>query len=545
MHLRDSDRKGGSMDRTYIAIDLKSFYASVECMDRELDPMTTNLVVADPERTEKTICLAVSPALKSYGIPGRPRLFEVVQRVQEVNAERFRKARSAGLLKKGEDGSFHFAGASSNAEELAANPALEVSYITAPPRMLLYEKTSTQIYSLYLRHVSSEDIHVYSIDECFIDVTGYLQTFCLSAREFAAVLIREVLKETGITATAGIGPNLYLAKVAMDIEAKHVRPDKDGVRIAELNEHTYRENLWCHRPLTDFWRVGRGTAKRLERLGCFTMGDVARMSTVNEDALYHALGVNAELLIDHAWGWEPTRISEIKAYKPESSSISSGQVLPEPYDCEKAKLIVREMTEALVLELVQKKAVTKQITLSIHYDRSCILPGNPADSSGGRWLTAKTGKKYTGEVGTDYYGRPCPKPSSGTGNLEHWTSSSSRIVRTMESLFDRIADPDLTVRRIGVAACGLIPEDEIPTEDPVQLDFFSNPLEDERKKQAEAAADAKERKLQAATLAVHGKYGKNALLKAMNLQKGATARLRNAQIGGHRAGNEPEGGGEA
>ena len=529
------------MEKSYIAIDLKSFYASVECMDRKLDPMTTQLVVADPGRTEKTICLAVSPALKACGIPGRARLFEVIRRVKEVNAERFRRARLAGLLPRGADGTFHFAGASCDAGELAANPALETAYITAPPRMLLYEKISTRIYSLYLRHFSPEDIHVYSIDECFIDVTGYLQASGLSARETAAVLVREVFRATGITATAGVGTNLYLAKAAMDIEAKHVRPDRDGVRIAELNERTYRERLWCHRPLTDFWRVGRGTAKRLERMGCFTMGDVARMSTVNEAALYHAFGVNAELLIDHAWGWEPTEISAIKAYKPDSSSISSGQVLTEPYAPEKAKLVVREMTEALVLELVRKKAVTKQVTLSVHYDRSSVVPGKPADGSGDSWIVAKTGKKFTGEVGTDYYGRSCPKAAHGTGNLDRWTSSSGRIVRAMTDLFDRITDPDLTVRRIGIAACGLIPEEEIPEEEPVQLDFFSNPTDEDRKKQAESAADAKERKLQAATLAVHDKFGKNALLKAMDLQDGATARLRNTQIGGHRAGNGTEG----
>jgi len=534
------------MERSYIAIDLKSFYASVECMDRKLDPMTTNLVVADPERTEKTICLAVSPSLKAYGIPGRARLFEVVRRVKEVNAERFRKARAAGLLQKGEDGALHFSGSSSSAPELAADPSLELGYVVAPPRMLLYEKISTKIYSVYLRYISREDIHVYSIDECFIDVTGYLKMYSLSARELAAFLIREVLRETGITATAGVGTNLYLAKVAMDIMAKHVQPDRDGVRIAELDERSYREQLWCHRPLTDFWRVGRGIAKRLEGMGCYTMGDIARLSRTDEDVLYHSLGVNAELLIDHAWGWEPTEIAAIQSYKPETNSISSGQVLAEPYEAEKARLIVREMTEALVLDLVRKQVVTKQVVLTLHYDRTSILPGNPA---GGRadtaWITAKTGKPYTGEVGTDYYGRPCPQHAHGTENLDRWTSSSSRIVRAMTALFDRIIDPDLTVRRIYIVACNLIPEDEIPLEGPEQLDFFRDPLEEERKRKEEAAADAKERKLQMAALAVHGKFGKNALLKAMNLQEGATARQRNEQVGGHRAGNAGEGGGGA
>ena len=515
------------MGRSCIAIDLKSFYASVECMDRHLDPMSTNLVVADPDRTEKTICLAVSPALKSYGIPGRARLFEVVRRVREVNAERTRKAEAAGLK---------IAGDSFDAKELAENPALKLSYITAPPRMLLYEQISTQIYSVYLRYISAEDIHVYSIDECFLDVTGYLQAYRCTARELAAKLVREVLRETGITATAGVGTNLYLAKVAMDIMAKHAIPDADGVRIAELDEQSYREALWCHRPLTDFWRVGRGTAKRLEHLGCFTMGDVARMSRTNEDALYHALGINAELLIDHAWGWEPTEISAVRAFRPETKSFSSGQVLMEPYDCEKAKLVVREMTEALALDLARKKVLTRQIVLTLNYDRTSILPGNPA-GTGAAWLAARTGRPYRGEVGTDYYGRPCPKHAHGTENLDRWTSSSARMVSAMAELFDRIADPDLTVRRINIAACNLIPEEEIPAEEPVQLDFFSDPLEEEKKKQAEDAADEKERKLQQAALSLHGKYGKNALLKAMNLQDGATARQRNTQIGGHRAGD--------
>ena len=522
------------MDRQYIAIDLKSFYASVECMARNLDPMTTHLVVADPERTEKTICLAVSPSLKAYGIPGRARLFEVAERVKEANALRLRAARASGL--KG------FTGESDDAGKLAADPGLALAYITAPPRMLLYEKVSTKIYSIYLRSISREDIHVYSIDECFIDVTGYLKTYGMTAREIAAKLIREVKRETGITATAGIGTNLYLAKAAMDIVAKHVPPDKDGVRVAELNERTYRERLWCHQPITDFWRVGRGTAKRLERLGCRTMGDVARLSRVNEETLYHALGVSAELLIDHAWGWEPTQIPDIRAFHPESESISSGQVLTEPYGKAKAGIIVREMTEALALELVRKKMVTRQIVLTVHYDRTSIRPGSVANATEkAAWICTGTGKPYRGEIGTDYYGRACPKHAHGTGNLDRWTSSSQRIVRTMAELYDRITDPDLTIRRIGIAAVKLIPEGEIPAEEPVQLDFFSNPLEEDRKKQAETALDKKERKLQAAALAVQRKYGKNALLKAMSLQEGATARQRNAQIGGHRAGEEGEG----
>lgn len=515
--------------RTYIAIDLKSFYASVECMDRGLDPMTTNLVVADPERTEKTICLAVSPALKAYGIPGRARLFEVVQKVKEVNIARARKAKAQNLTPQG---------FSDNAEKLQANPALQVTWITAPPRMLLYEQISTQIYSVYLKYISHEDIHVYSIDECFIDATGYLKTYACTGKELAAKLIGEVFDKTGITATAGVGTNLYLAKVAMDIMAKHVRPDENGVRIAELDEQAYREALWCHRPLTDFWRVGKGIAKRLEHMGVHTMGDIARLSRTNEDALYRALGINAELLIDHAWGWEPTEIRDIKAYKPESGSLSSGQVLSEPYPMEKAKLIVREMTEAMVLDLVKKKLATKQMTLTINHDRSSILPDNQSTTNNNTaWIVAKTGKPYTGEVTTDRYGRPCPKHAHGTGNLESWTSSSARITKAMMDLFDRIADPNLTVRQITIAATALLPEDEIPKEQPpVQLDFFTDPEEEDRRKQQEQETDAKEKKLQLAALAVHGKYGKNALLKAMNLQEGATARERNMQIGGHRAG---------
>lgn len=526
------------MDRSYIAIDLKSFYASVECMDRNLDPMATNLVVADPERTEKTICLAVSPSLKAYGISGRARLFEVVERVREVNAERFRKASSLGLLTKGEDGKECFTGSSCNAAELQSDPSLEVRYITAPPRMLLYEKISTKIVSIYMKYVSAEDIHVYSIDECFIDMTGYLKTYGMNAREMAAAMIRDVLKETGITATAGVGTNLYLAKVAMDIMAKHVQPDRDGVRIAELNEISYRESLWCHRPLTDFWRIGRGIARRLERMGCYTMGDVARLSRVDEDALYKAMGVNAELLIDHAWGWEPAEISAIRAYKPQTSSISSGQVLMEPYEWEKAKLIVREMTEALVLELVRKKAVTRQIGLTVNYDRTAIRSRTAGERDGDSpWIVVKTGKPYTGEAERDYYGRPCPKPAHGTANLDLWTASSGRIVRAMMDLYDRITDRDLPVRRLNVVACNLIPEDEIPEEGPVQLDLFTDWVEEEKKKKEATAADAKEKKLQMATLKIQGKFGKNALLKAMSLQEGATMRLRNAQIGGHRAGD--------
>lgn len=421
------------MQKTYIAIDLKSFYASVELADRKFDPLTTNLVVADASRTEKTICLAVSPSLKAHGISGRARLFEVVQRVKEVNAERFRIALRKGVLPKDEDGNYHFTSASFDAEALAADPALELSYIVAPPRMKLYEKISTQIFSIYMKYIAPEDIHVYSIDEVFLVVTSYMNTYRMSAHELAITMIREVLYTTGITATAGIGTNMYLAKVAMDIVAKHIKPDKDGVRIAELNERTYRELLWCHTPLTDFWRIGPGISKRLADLNCFTMGDVARQSIKDESILYDALGINAELVIDHAWGWEPTEIKTIKSYKPETNSISSGQVLMEPYEFDKARLIVKEMTELLALDLVRKGVVTKKIELTIGYDRTSIVTvyrgKTIADSI---FNVASTGKRYTGKVGVDQYGRPCPKHAHGTGNIDRWTNSTRRIMDLLQ-----------------------------------------------------------------------------------------------------------------
>ena len=526
------------MDAQFIAIDLKSFYASVECVSRRLNPLTTNLVVADESRTEKTICLAVSPSLKSYGISGRARLFEVVQRVKEVNVERLRRARSLGLS--------GFTAVSSDAPSLAEDPALEAGYIAAPPRMQLYEEISRRVFSIYMKYVSSEDIHVYSIDECFIDVTGYLKTYNLSARSLAVTMIREVLRETGITATAGIGSNLYLAKIAMDIVAKPVPADRDGVRIAELNERTYRELLWCHTPLTDFWRVGRGIARTLSSLGCRTMGDVARLSLTNEAVLYDALGVNAELLIDHAWGWEPARIADIKAYKPEETSISSGQVLSEPYDSEKAKLIVREMTELLVLDLVRKGVVTKKITLTLGYDRSSLVADQAGSSHRAvpRYLVAKTGKPYRGKVKPDPYGRPQPEHAHGTGNIDRWTSSTKRIMAVMMDLYNRIVDPDLLIRRLWVVACNLVPEDQVPAERPVQLDLFTDYAALAEQKKVEDAADLKEKRLQKAALAMHEKFGKNAVLKGMNLQAGATTIQRNGQIGGHRAGTLPAEGDE-
>lgn len=521
-----------------ISIDLKSFYASAELADRSLDPLTTNLVVADESRTEKTICLAVSPSLKAHGIPGRARLFEVIEKVKQVNAERFRNALRLGVLPKDpETGRYHFSASSFDANALAADPSLELTYLIAPPRMKLYEEISTKIFGIYMKYVSPEDIHVYSIDEVFMDVTSYLKTYQMTAHELAITMIREVLAETGITATVGIGTNLYLAKVAMDIVAKHVPADKDGVRIAELNEQTYRELLWCHRPITDFWRVGKGIAKRLEALACFTMGDVARLSEQNEDLLYSALGINAELLIDHAWGWEPADIRTIKSYKPETNSISSGQVLMEPYDTEKAKLIVREMTELLVLDLVRKKLVTKQVVLTINYDRTSIeydYHGRSiADST---FKVVKTGKRFKGKVKHDYYGRICPEHAHGTGTVDRWTSSTRRIMDVMIGLYDRIIDPDLFVRRITVVAANLIPEDEIPADAPEQMSLFVDYDALEKQKKKDSEEDAKEKRLQEATLKLKEKFGKNAVLKGMNLQEGATTILRNQQIGGHASG---------
>ena len=523
--------------RTYIAIDLKSFYASAECADRGFDPLTTNLVVADPSRTEKTICLAVSPSLKAHGISGRARLFEVVQRVKEVNQERLRNAIRLGIVKKSpEDHKYHFSGSSFNAPALEADLSLELTYYIAPPRMKLYEEISTKIVSIYMKYISADDIVVYSIDECFLDVTAYLNTYHMTAHELAITMIREVLFETGITATAGIGKNLYLSKIAMDIVAKHVPADKDGVRIAELDENSYRELLWCHKPLTDFWRVGLGIARRLEALGCFTMGDVARLSEKDETQLYNALGINAELVIDHAWGWEPTDISTIKSYRPQSNSLGAGQVLMEPYTAEKAKLITREMTELLVLDLVKKGLVTKKIELTIGYDRTSVtLSYQGRTTKENQYKYATTGKPYHGTVGLDYYSRPCPKHAHGTGNIDRWTSSTQRIMTVMMDLYDRIVDPDLTIRRVNVVAVNLIKEDEIPEEAPEQLNLFVDYEDVERRREAERQHDAKERKIQEATLAIQSRYGKNAMLKGMNFLDGATTRLRNRQIGGHAA----------
>lgn len=507
-------------NRIYIAIDLKSFYASVECVERQLDPLGTNLVVADASRTEKTICLAVSPSLKSYGIPGRARLFEVVQKVREVNTHR--KAQAPG---------HEFSGESYLAKELLSHPELSVSYLIAPPRMAHYVKYSTKIYETYLKYVAPEDIHVYSIDEVFMDVTSYLKTYALSARELAKKMMQDVLLQTGITATAGIGTNLYLCKVAMDIVAKHVEPDENGVRIAELDEMRYRELLWDHQPITDFWRVGRGYAKKLAENGLFTMGDIARCSVgdsqsyYNEDLLYRLFGINAELLIDHAWGWEPTTIDLIKQYKPETNCLSSGQVLQCPYDSAKAKLIVKEMTDLLTLDLVEKKLVTDQIVLTIGYDIENLT--NP-----------EIRNKYKGEVTTDHYGRKIPKHAHGTANLKKQTSSSKIIIDAAMELYDRIIDENLLVRRINVTANHLIDEAEAEKAEQdtfIQMDLFTDYRALEQEKQKEEEALKKERALQKAILSVKSRYGKNAILKGMNLEEGATTMERNNQIGGHKA----------
>jgi len=505
-------------NRTYIAIDLKSFYASVECVERSLDPMNTNLVVADPSRTEKTICLAVSPSLKSYGVPGRARLFEAIQKIKEANA--LRKLTAPGHA---------FSGESYDNAVLKSSPELSISYIIAPPRMALYMEYSTRIYNIYLKYVAPEDTHVYSIDEVFIDVTDYLNTYHLTPREMTMMMIQEVLKTTGITATAGIGTNLYLAKIAMDIRAKHIPPDKDGVRIAELDETSYRQLLWTHRPLTDFWRVGRGYAKKLEAHGMVTRGDVARCSIGkpnsynNENLLYKLFGINAELLIDHAWGWEPCTIAEIKAYKPSSNSISSGQVLQCPYAYDNAKLIVREMTDLLVLDLVGKGLVTDQMVLTIDYDIENLA--NPQISQG-----------YNGEVTTDHYGRKIPKHAHGTANIGRHTSSTMLITNAVMELFDRIVDKNLLVRRINVTACRLADEDSVLKKDACeQLDLFTDFEAVQKRRAEEETTLEREKRIQQAILTLREKYGKNAVLKGMNLEEGATTISRNKQIGGHKA----------
>ncbi|MEE0868082.1 MAG: DNA methylase [Clostridia bacterium] len=502
------------VNRKYICIDLKSFYASVECVERNLDPMTTNLVVADASRTEKTICLAVSPALKSFGIPGRPRLFEVVQRVKAINNQRRQKAPEK-----------IFTGESSNYLELKKNPSLELAYIVAPPRMAHYLEYSTKIYNIYLKYIAPEDIHVYSIDEVFIDVTNYLATYNRSPRELAMKMIRDVLATSGITATVGIGTNMYLAKIAMDIVAKKMPADENGVRIAELDEMQYRRRLWHHRPLTDFWRVGKGYAKKLEENGLYTMGDIAEcsLSEYGEDKLYKLFGVNAELLIDHAWGWEPCTIKDIREYKPENKSIGSGQVLHCPYDFDKAKLIVREMSELLALDLVEKRMASDQVVLTVGYDIENLT-------------NSEIRNQYKGEVTTDNYGRKIPKHAHGTANIGRFTSSSMLIVQAVMKLFDEIVNPRLLVRRVNISVNHVISEEDIEQNQSLeQLDLFTDYEEQQKKRKQEENDLKKERAIQETTIKLRNKYGKNAVLKGTNLEEGATTKDRNNQIGGHRA----------
>lgn len=486
-------------------------------MERNLDPMTTNLVVADKSRSEKTICLAVSPSLKAYGIPGRPRLFEVVQQVKKVNYERMQKAPGG-----------KFTGKSYNSNDLDSSPQLSIDYLVAPPQMAQYIKVSTQIYNVYLKYIAPEDIHVYSIDEVFIDATSYLSANKLSPREFAMKIILDVLKTTNITATAGIGTNLFLSKVAMDIGAKHIKPDKNGVRIAELDEMSYRQTLWTHRPLTDFWRVGRGYARKLESHGLMTMGDIARCSIGkpgdyhNESLLYELFGVNAELLIDHAWGYEPCTIEEIKKYKPSTNSIGSGQVLHSAYEYEKTKLVVREMTDLLVLDLVDKGLVTNQLVLTVGYDIENLKDPEKL-------------KKYKGSVTTDHYGRKIPKHAHGTANLENYTSSTKLIIESVMALFDRIVDKNLLAKRVNIAATHVISESDIPkTEEVKQLDFFTDYEADKAQKEEDNAELEREKNSQEAILKIKKKFGKNAILKGMNLEEGATTTDRNNQVGGHK-----------
>lgn len=536
--------------RAYIAIDLKSFYASVECVERGLDPLTTHLVVADVERTEKTICLAVSPSLKSYGIPGRARLFEVVERMRQINAERRLAAPGRRLM-----------GESCNIDELDANPRLAAAYIAAKPRMRHYMDASAKVYGIYLQYASAEDIHVYSIDEVFIDATRYLRALGMTPRQMATAIVRDIRETTGLTATAGIGSNLYLAKVAMDIVAKHEEADEYGVRVAELDERAYRELLWDHRPLTDFWRVGRGYARKLERQGLLTMGDIARCSIgrssdyYNEDLLYRMFGVNAELLIDHAWGWEPCTIADIKDYTPEGHSISSGQVLTGAVLSGTGRLIAKEMADSLALDLVDKGVLTDRLSLVVGYDSGSIDPDRldactPEEIKAQARRAAQT---YRGPVTADYYGRRVPKPAAGSMSLVGCTTSDARIREAVAALYDRIVDPMLLVRRITVVADDLRTPQELENEAAgyEQLDLFggeetgdavSGGLPDDHGAAGAydvashgEAEERKTRSIQRTVLAVKQKFGRNAVIKAMDMEEGATGQERNRQIGGHAA----------
>ena len=514
--IASGDKKNGGerveKQRTYIAIDLKSFYASVECILRGLDPMTTNLLVADTTRTEKTICLAVSPSLKQHGISGRARLFELQQQLRNVNARRLREA---GLRE--------FRGKSWDDNALRADKSLEIDYIAAPPQMARYMDFSTQVYKVYMKYAAPEDIHVYSIDEVFIDATDYIRTRGVSPREYTMTIIRDVLSTVGVTATAGIGSNMYLCKVAMDIVAKRIPADQYGVRIAELDEMSYREKLWEHRPLTDFWRVGRGYAEKLHKYGLYTMGDIARCSLWDEGLLYKLFGVNAELLIDHAWGWESCTIKDVKGYKPENNSLCSGQVLTCPYTADKARLVLREMADMLSLDLVEKGLVTDQLVLTVGYDIENLSdPGRRAE--------------YKGEVTTDPYGRTVPKHAHGTGNIGRYSSSTRELMKTATELFDRIIDEKLLVRRFYLTANHVIRQCDAPAPpETEQMDIFTDYEQLDRQRRAEACALEREKRQQAAILAIKNKFGKNAILRGMNLEEGATAMDRNSRIGGHRA----------
>lgn len=504
--------------KTYIAIDLKSFYASVECRERSRDPLTTNLVVADPSRTEKTICLAVSPSLKKYGLSGRARLFEVIQKVNAAN--NIRKLKAPNHV---------FSGSSDDSTELQKNPSLKIDYIIAPPRMARYMEYSTKIYNIYLKYIAPEDIHIYSIDEVFIDVTHYLSTYNMTARTLAMTMIQDILDTTGITATAGIGTNMYLCKIAMDIVAKHIEPDKNSVRIAELDEMSYRRLLWNHKPLTDFWRVSRGYSKKLEKIGLYTMGDIARCSIgkstdyYNEELLYKLFGINAELLIDHAWGYEPCTMEDVKAYKPETNSISSGQVLHCPYEFDKARLVVKEMIDLMALDLVDKGLVTSQIVLTIGYDIENMTDKNRSQS-------------YKGTVTTNYYGKKVPKPAHGTTNLPKRTSSTTLITNAVMELYDKIVNKKLLIRRINIVANKLVDEHSVKNVNKYeQLDLFTDYEDLKKQREKENAESEREKRMQNTILDIKKKFGKNAILKGMNLQEGATAKDRNNQIGGHKA----------
>ena len=492
------------MNRIYACVDLKSFYASVECVERGLDPITTNLVVADSSRTEKTICLAVTPSLKQYGIPGRARLFEVIQKVGEINRERKKKI-DGRFLKK-----------SIYSFELEKNPRYELDFLIATPRMRLYMKYSTNIYRIYLKYLAPEDVFVYSIDEVFCDITDYLKLSLKSAEEFLTMILLDIYETTGITATAGIGTNMYLAKIAMDIVAKKKEPNEQGVRIAYLDEELYRKKLWSHVPLTDFWRVGVGTMNRLSKMKLYTMGDVAKKSLEDEDALFRMFGVNAELLIDHAWGWEPCTMREVKKYRPSTTSLSSSQVLPEPYKYEKTRLIVKEMTELITLDMIQKGFVTDTIVLTIGYDKENL----------------EMDDVYTGAIVKDHYGREIPKHAHGTVRIDHKTASTSVIMREVLKLFNRIVNPSLTTRRVSIAVCGLCKESEVSQKTIEQLDLFS--MDDVRRGEKALIREKEEARVQKSILEIQHKYGKNAILKGMNLEKGATTIERNSQVGGHR-----------